>query len=127
MKKHIQKIQEIDNSWFFSKPHPLLRFLLIYINGDMITLLPLMVCLLICGIVISIKFALILLAIYIVFRHIGEMIYWLLQQFGTRTYRPDDFGFKKLDNNAIYIIYQTWSLAGIIGGTALLLYILNIR
>jgi hypothetical protein len=50
----------------------------------------------------------------------GEMIYWLLQQFGTRKYRPYDFGLKNIDNNGIYIMYQLLSLSGTVLGLSLI-------
>ena len=61
---------------------------------------------------------------YIVVRQSGELIYWLLQQFSHKKYRPYDFGFKNLNNNAIYILYQTFAIVGIIGGLSLLVKLL---
>lgn len=47
-------------------------------------------------------------------RYLVEIFYWLGQQFGAKTYRPEDFGLKQLDNNAIYIIYQLISMAMVV-------------
>ncbi len=44
-------------------------------------------------------------------RHFGEMVYWFSHQFWEKKYRPYDFGFVHLSNDAIYIIYQLTSLA----------------
>jgi hypothetical protein len=54
--------------------------------------------------------ALLLGAIFVSLRGLGEMVYWIHQQFGDRKYRPNDFGFTNLDNNAVYILYQLIAL-----------------
>jgi len=115
-----QRIFGVSNKWFFTQtPWYVKAFLLIYINGDYFFLLPLVV-----GVAISYLFSLqiglFLTGAYVFLRHFGEMIYWLLQQFGPRTYRPKDFGVSKLDNNAIYILYQTYALLGMIFGVTLM-------
>jgi len=61
----------------------------------------------------------IVLGLFVAIRQLGEMIYWLLQQFGDKKYRPYDFGLQKLDNNAIYILYQTFALVGVVAGIAI--------
>lgn len=51
-------------------------------------------------------------------------MYWFLQQFGDRTYRPYDWGFKNLDNHAIYIFYQTiMTIHATVAITALIIFI----
>ena len=54
----------------------------------------------------------IMIGVFTAVRHLGEMIYWFEHQFYERKYRPYDFGFKNLDNNAIYILYQTLAIMG---------------
>ncbi len=111
------------NQWFFEPPKSFLRYLLVYIKGDTIVLLPFAVVVLLFGFV-SIDFMLVLIGLFIAFRGLGEMMFWILQQFGPRTYRPNDFGFTQLDNNAIYIIYQLLGMVSAISGTALVIMLL---
>lgn len=44
--------------------------------------------------------------LFIAAREFFETVYWLFQQFSTHAHRPRDFGFKHLNNNSIYILYQ---------------------
>lgn len=57
-------------------------------------------------------------------RFLGEMIYWFSHQFNIRKYRPYDFGFTNLDNHAIYILYQTFSVAGVVLGVGIIFFVL---
>ena len=57
-----------------------------------------------------------MIGVYLTVRSSGEMIYWFSHQFYERKYRPYDFGFKRLDNHAIYIIYQTAAVVGVVAG-----------
>ena len=116
------KIKDIKDDWFYSNPWWWARPFLVYVKGDAIVLIPLSIAILLTSLY-SIKLAISAYLIYLSFRGLGEMIYWLLQQFGKKTYRPDDFGFKNLSNDAIYIIYQTLALANIVIGISLLLFI----
>lgn len=109
----------VTNSWFFSDTNPLLKLFLIFVKGDMILLIPLVI-LIAFSYLFSLKLGVILTGSYLFIRFLGEMFYWLLQQFGDRTYRPYDFGFTKLDNHAIYILYQTFAVFGSLSGIALL-------
>lgn len=52
------------------------------------------------------------------------MVYWLLQQFGPKTYRPMDFGLKHVNNEGIYILYQLIATVQATTGAAVALYIL---
>lgn len=65
---------------------------------------------------------LLLLGVYISIRNLGEMIYWFSHQFYQRKYRPYDFGFKKLDNHAVYILYQTLAISGVVFGIGVILF-----
>ena len=98
----------INNKWFFEKPHFIFSLFHIYINGDALIVLPIFL-IIIATLIVSPTIALLELGIFLFLRGFGEMIYWLLHQFGDRKYRPDTI-FKKLDNNAIYIIYQLTGL-----------------
>ncbi|MBP9814667.1 hypothetical protein KBC80_05800 [Candidatus Woesebacteria bacterium] len=120
------KIKDITSQWFFTEVTFPLRFLLIFIKGDAMILIPFVLLLLLVGF-FSIKWMLLLFGLYFAFRFLGEMIYWLLQQFGNRTYRPYDFGLKKLDNNALYIMYQVCSLIGLVISTAFIFLIASSR
>lgn len=72
--------------------------------------------------IFSIKYAVLSAGVFLAVREFGELIYWLLHQFGNRKYRPYDFGFKKLENNAVYIIYQTFALVGITVGIMIAIF-----
>ena len=67
---------------------------------------------------------LLMLGTYVALRYLGEMIYWFSHQFTDRTYRPHDFGFRNLDNHAIYILYQTFAIVGTTIGIGIIFYAL---
>jgi len=119
----MKRIFDIDNKWFFSPAPTWQRLFLIFIKGDALVILPFIV-LIVLTAFFSFKLALIILGLYISIRQFGEMMFWFFQQFGPRTYRPHDFGFKKLDNHAIYILYQTWALATTVMGVTFLIYVI---
>lgn len=114
-------LKDIDNKWFFTELHPFYKISGFFIKGDLIILLPLFVGVLLTGL-ISLKFMLVTLGIYIAVRHLGEMIYWFSHQFNVRKYRPYDLGFKNLDNHAIYILYQTLAIVGTVVGLSLVVF-----
>ena len=117
----LRRIRDIDNRWFFTElPYPL-KILSFFIRGDLLILFPLLIVILLLGL-INIRFMTIMVGVYIMIRNLGEMIYWFSHQFYERKYRPYDFGFKKLDNHAIYILYQTIAMAGTILGAGITLY-----
>lgn len=107
--------QKIDDSWFYSEPGLIGRICLVYVKGDGILLYPLVISIIII-LFIDERMGLFMGATYWTLRALGEMIYWLLQQFGSKTYRPEDFGFSDLSNDAIYILYQTSSLVNMVMG-----------
>ena len=113
--------RKIDNKWFFTELHPVFKLLSFFIKGDLIVLLPLLILILSIGL-FSIRFMLIMLGVYIAVRNLGEMIYLFSHQFNTRKYRPYDFGFKNLDNHAIYIIFQTLAIAGVVFGVSIIFW-----
>jgi hypothetical protein len=117
------KRTEIESSWFFSEASLPMKLLLIFVRGDAIVLLPFLAVLMVTGI-FSLRWMSLLISLYIVFRFLGEMVYWIHQQFGDRKYRPYDFGLKRLDNNAIYVIYQLLSLIWLVMGAGLFMGIL---
>lgn len=117
----VTRLTSISNKWFFKEtPWYVKALLLVYINGDYIFLLPIVVGIIVC-LFFSIKVGLILWGAYIFLRFLGEMIYWLLHQFSDRGYRPHDFGFKNLNNHALYILYQTFALLGMMVGIVVIL------
>ncbi|MBP9798123.1 hypothetical protein KBC70_03165 [Candidatus Woesebacteria bacterium] len=118
------KLHSFDDRWFYSNPHPLLRLLTVYVKGDMLLLIPVVLCIGLIGLW-SIEYMLLMFAIIFTVRGFGEMIYWICQQFGPKTYRPYDWGFKKLGNDAIYILYQLFSLACTVAGLGVTVYILK--
>lgn len=120
------KVPLIDNTWFYTElPWPIKFIFLTYVRGDLLVLLPFVLILAILA-WISPAWAVILYGVYVAVRQLGEVIYWLLQQFHATRYRPFDFGFKKLDNNALYILYQTISIVGVCYGLSLILFGLGV-
>lgn len=111
---------KITNDWFYSDTKLLSKALLIYVKGDGIVFVPFYVFLAVFYLFNQYLAIKIFISFFTV-RALGEMIYWLFQQFGDKSYRPYDFGLKDLNNNAIYILYQIIGcvLCGI--GLALLL------
>lgn len=117
------RLREIDNRWFFTElPWPL-KIFSFFIKGDLLLLFPLLIVILTLGL-FNIRFMLVMVGVYITVRSLGEMIYWFSHQFYERKYRPHDYGFKKLDNHAIYILYQTFSIWGVVTGVGLVLFCL---
>ncbi len=114
---------KISKEWFFKELPSPIKFSLMFIQGDLIILLPLLILILLTGFW-SLKFMTLLIGVYIAIRFLGEMIYWFSHQFNERVYRPYDFGFKNLDNHAIYILYQTFSVAGVVLGVGIIFYVL---
>ena len=108
---------KITNQWFF-RDQLLFKALLIFVK-EISFLLPLVV-LVRLSYTLSLKIGLFFTGAYVSVRYMGEIIYWLGQQFSDRKYRPNDFGFKNLDNNAVYILYQTSATCGVVLGTALI-------
>lgn len=102
-------MRRISSTWFYSNPHPLFRLLTIYIKGDMLVILPIIIVIGLLGF-ISVRFMMLMLGTFYAIRGIGEMVYWLFQQFSATDYRPYDFGLRKIDNNAVYIVYQLANL-----------------
>ncbi len=117
----LKKLKEVNNQSFFTEPNSLFKFLLIFIHGDIFILLPLVFFLAI-SVFINAKFGIAMIGVYITLRYLGEMIYWIHQQFGPKKYRPYDWGFKNLNNEAIYILYQTFSLTMCVVGAVLVFY-----
>lgn len=114
-------MKKISNTWFFTDTPWWLKWSLIFINGDALVFLPLIAVIAIISIY-SLRFALIILGIYITIRYLGEMFYWIMQQFGARKYRPYDFGLKNLDNHALYIIYQTMCILWVVVGIGTIMW-----
>ncbi len=118
---------QVTKEWFFTNLPWYFKIVTVFVKGDLIILLPFVV-LIALSFIISLKIGLILGGLYLAIRYFGEMIYWPLQQFSDRTYRPYDFGFKKLDNHAVYIIYQTFSIVlSTIGAAIVVFTILYLR
>ena len=115
------KIKNISRQSFFTDLPWYFKFITIFIKGDLIVLLPFIICIAV-SYIFSVKVGLILSGLYLAIRYFGEMIYWPLQQFSNRTYRPHDFGFKNLDNHAIYILYQTFAIVISTIGAAIVIF-----
>lgn len=119
----MRKRKDFTDNWFFSDVSYLHKVMQIFVRGDNIIIAP-------CLLVLLLLFfsnktlAIITFLVFITLRQLGEMIYWLLQQFGNTGYRPYDFGFKELSNKAIYVIYQLGSLVLASLSISLLIYFL---
>ncbi len=117
------KHTEIDNKDFFCDCPSYLKTAGIYIWGDAFIFIPFHIIVFLFSL-ISLRFGLLVWAVFFSIRSLGEIFYWFLQQFGDRSYRPHDFGFKKLDNHAIYIFYQTiMTVHATVSITALIIFI----
>ena len=117
------KLISLNTQWFFSEVAWPFKAMLIFIRGDAVVILPFFIVLSIIG-VFSLRWMMLLLSLFVVFRFLGEMVYWIHQQFGDRKYRPYDFELKRLDNNALYVIYQLLSLIWLVMGAGLFMGIL---
>ncbi len=123
--KTISNLHGVSNKWFFSAvPWYVRATTLIFIKGDAIFIVPILVGLVLLYLFMPIRFAVMMTGFYLVLRYLGEMIYWLLQQFSERTYCPPCLGFSKLDNHALYIVYQTFALLGMMVGVGLVTWAL---
>jgi len=114
---------KITNKWFYSNPPLWMQSLTVFVKGDMIAILPFLLLVLLVG-VWSIRFMLLIYAVFITFRSLGEMLFWFHQQFYDFKYRPFDYGLNKLDNKAIYILYQIITMNLAVIGASAVLYIL---
>jgi len=119
-----RRFVKVDNKWFFEDLSGYSKnFLLTFVKGDLLILLPLLLVILSLGF-FSIRLMLLVLGSYISIRYFAEIFYWLLQQFGIHIYRPYDFGFKDLKNEALYILYQTIATSWTIFGLTIVFYAL---
>ena len=98
-------IEYFEKNFYTNLPSPF-HYIGIYVVGDLIVLIPF----------ILIFFPLIFLwkglwglgvswTLFMGVRHMFEVIYWFLQQFGNKEYRPG-FPTKRFGNNEVYIIHQ---------------------
>jgi len=115
--------RNISNNWFYSNPHLLLRLLTIYIKGDMLIVIPGLILIGLLGF-FSLKFMFLVYGVFYSLRGFGEMIYWFSHQFWIKQYRPNDYGFTKLSNDAIYILYQLMATFTTVLGIGFVLWIL---
>ena len=105
----IPKRSDVTNPWFITEAPQYLKFLQIYILGDALVILPFTVAVLILAL-FSWKWAVLLYGIFLVFRYLGEMVYWMFQQFGEKQYRPPDGGFTHIGSPELYVLYQLKAL-----------------
>lgn len=101
-----KRLNHLNNEHFFKDCPSYAKMMGIYVWGDAFIFLPFHIIIFLFSL-ISLPFGLLLWSVFFSIRSLGEVLYWFLQQFGERSYRPHDFGFTKLDNHAIYIFYQT--------------------
>ena len=121
----LRRLRAVSPKWFFSSvPWYVRATTLIFIKGDAIFIVPLLIGLVLLYLFTPIRYAVMMTGFYLVFRYLGEMMYWLMQQFSARTYRPPCLGFGKLDNHALYILYQTFALLGMTVGIGLVVWAL---
>lgn len=95
----------------------------IFIKGDALVLVPFFIVVVAVGFVVSWEYASLTLAVFYAVRQLGEMIFWLLQQFGDHVYRPYDFGLEKLITHSIYILYQVHACVQVVLGIVVSIYI----
>ncbi len=97
------------NTHFYADMPWYAKLLHIYVKGDSVVLVPFLALIVLVGFFWSWSYMFLVLAIFHTIRSLGEMMFWLMQQFGAHTYRPYDFGLTKLNTNAIYILYQVYA------------------
>ncbi len=115
--------KKVFDKWFYSSVPPIGKFLQVYVKGDGIVVVPLLLILLITGF-ISLKLMMIAFLVFFSIRQLGEMVYWIARQLASPTYRPYDFGFSNLNTKAVYILYQLFAIAGATIGVTAIIYIL---
>lgn len=97
-----------SDSHFYQNTSFIDKLLTIFIKGDKLVLYPFWLLVILLAVFYS-QYAIMLSLVFLSLRFLIEAIYWLLQQFVGGKYRPGDYGFTKLSNNSIYIIYQLTS------------------
>ncbi len=113
----------LAKNFYKNLPH-FFHYLGIYVVGDLIVLLPFIVVFFplvylfrgLEGLVIS-------WCLYMGIRHMFEVVYWLLQQFGDKSYRPAT-PFKQLKNNDVYILHQLLNTVYAVIYLSILIFIL---
>lgn len=118
----MNNLNDITDKWFFSNPNPILKQLHVYVKGDALVILPIWIVIFI-TFFIDWRFMLLEIGAFLCLRGIGEMIYWLLQQFGEKKYRPET-KYKNLSNNAVYILYQLFGMVNALIGIILIFFAL---
>lgn len=113
---------KVTDRWFYSNPGVIAKMLTIFVKGDMLVLVPFFVLVALIGFW-SLRMMALILALFFTVRSFGEMMYWFFQQFYDLKYRPHDFGFTKLSNKAIYILYQVFTMCLSVLGMAAVLYL----
>ncbi len=91
---------------FYEPAHPFLRIFQIFVKGDALVIVPCMLVLVLIGFLYSWAMCLFVFSVFYAIRQLGEMIFWLFQQFHDHTYRPYDFRLTLLNTHSIYILYQ---------------------
>jgi hypothetical protein len=66
---------QINNKWFFETPAAFMKYLMVYVNGDSVVIIPFLILVLLFGF-FSIDFMLILIGLFVAVRCFGEMIFW---------------------------------------------------
>jgi len=108
---------------FFTDCPSYLKTVGVFVWGDAFIFIPFHIIVFIFSL-ISLRFGLLIWAVFFSIRNLGEIVYWFLHQFGDRSYRPYDFGFKNFDNHAVYIFYQTLlTVHATVSITALIIFI----
>lgn len=115
--------KQITNKWFFSDVPVWLKVLQIFIKGDLLVIFPFLIFLMIL-LYLNLEIGIIVAAVFFSLRQIGEMFYWIMQQFSSTGYRPYDFGLKNVSNKGIYIVYQLLNLIAATAGIGILIYLL---
>ncbi len=119
----MKDLKKMTNQKFFSDCPKYLKMISIYILGDALIFVPFHIIVFLISL-FFLRVSILIWAVFFSIRSLGEILYWFLQQFGDRSYRPDDCGFRNLDNHAIYIFYQTlMTVHATVSITALIIFI----
>ncbi len=117
---HMFKLSSgMANKLFYEPVHPLFRILQIYVKGDALVIGPFLIAIFLIGMLYSWPLCAFIVSVFYAIRQLGEMVFWLFQQFHDHTYRPYDFGLSLLNTHSIYILYQVSACVQATIGTVL--------
>ena len=112
-------------SKYFYKDMGLFRYVGVYVFGDAYILAPFLIISLPVMYFLAGWFGVgVFWCVFMIIRNFIEIIYWLFQQFGDKSFRPP-FPMKSLDNNQVYILYQLLNTVHTVIYVVILIFLLR--